>query len=425
MHGIYDKIINRLGFTPLLKENFNVSLKSIKTTRLRSTLTIMIIAIGITSLIGILTATDSLKALMKDNFGRMGANSFAIRSQYSETLSATRRARVINRRNITYTQTQDFVENYGVPSVVTVYANAVDNATIKYGSAKTNPVFTVRAVDDKYVGYVGAKISKGRNLNSRDIEAAAFTAVIGSGALKSIFKGVNPIGKVITVGAVRYEVVGVLDSQGNTFRGGVDNQVWIPLTNGRNIFLNENSYYVIGVVPGEGVSQVKAMDNAEQLFRSVRRLSPVDVSDFRLTRSDAMMEDIMKIMSYVTIAAFVIGVITLLGAAVGLMNIMLVSVKERTREIGTRKALGANSRTIKQQFLFESIVIGQIGGVLGIIIGIIVGNITAAIMKSPFVIPWLWMFCGVLVCLIVSIASGYIPAVRASRLDPIEALRYE
>ncbi len=158
-------------------------------------------------------------------------------------------------------------------------------------------------------------------------------------------------------------------------------------------------------MPKEGVNQEKALDVAEQLFRSVRRLSPMDASDFRITRSDATMEEISKIMSYVTIAAFVIGFITLLGAAVGLMNIMLVSVKERTREIGTRKALGANSKTIKQQFLFESIVIGQIGGGLGIILGIIVGNLTATLMKSPFVIPWLWMLCGVLTCLIVSIIS--------------------
>ncbi len=422
---LISKILKRLGFTPLLKENFQVAINSIKTTRLRSTLTILIIAIGITSLIGILTATDSIKALMKENFGRMGANSFTIRSQFSETGSVTRRARIINDRNITASQAQDFVENYRLPSITTIFANAVNNATIKYGSVKTNPTVTVRAVDQNHIGYAGAIIDKGRNLNNRDLEASAFTAVIGSAIVKALFKGADPVGKVISVGAARYEVVGTIVQQGSTFGGSVDNQVWIPLTNGKSTFLSDRSYYVIGIVPAEGVPQVKAMDAAEQLFRSIRRLSPVDQSDFRLTRSDAVMEDIMKIMSYVTIAAFVIGIITLLGAAVGLMNIMLVSVKERTREIGTRKAIGANSSTIKQQFLFESIVIGQIGGLLGIVLGILAGNITAAIMKTPFVIPWLWMFFGVLVCLIVSVASGYIPAVRASKLDPIEALRYE
>ena len=165
-------------------------------------------------------------------------------------------------------------------------------------------------------------------------------------------------------------MIGVLESQGTTFGGGIDNQVWIPLSNARAVFLSDNSFYVVGVIPELGTDQTKAIDAAEQLFRSIRRLSPIDRSDFRITKSDAMMEDIMEVMSYVTIAAFIIGAITLLGAAVGLMNIMLVSVKERTREIGTRKALGANSKTIKQQFLFESIVIGQLGGIFGIILGV-------------------------------------------------------
>ncbi len=214
----------------------------------------------------------------------------------------------------------------------------------------------MRAVDENYITYSAAKISKGRGYKTRDLEAGTFSAIVGSGTLTSIFKGVaDPVGKIISVGAVRYEVIGVLESQGSTFGGGADNTVLIPVSNARNIFLNDNSYYVIGIMPKEGVNQEKAIDVAEQLFRSVRRLSPMDASDFRITRSDATMEEISKIMSYVTIAAFVIGFITLLGAAVGLMNIMLVSVKERTREIGTRKAHGANSKTIKQQFLLSQL----------------------------------------------------------------------
>lgn len=385
----------------------------------------MIIAIGITSLVGILTATDSLKALVNDNFGKMGANSFSIRSQFSETSSGGGRSRIINRRNITLNQANAFIEAYSVPSVKTVFATALNNATVKYGSNKTNPTIRVRAIDENYLQFSGVKINKGRVFNARDMESPAFVCIIGANIKTTLFGNENAIGKVISVGAVRYEVTGLLETQGSTLTGGSDNEVWITMSNARTSFLSDNTYYTIGVIPSIGVNQQDAIDNAEQIFRSIRRLSPIDKSDFRITKSDSMMEDLMKILSVVTIAAFVIGAITLLGAAVGLMNIMLVSVKERTREIGTRKALGANSRTIKQQFLFESIVIGQLGGLIGIILGIIVGNLTASIMHSPFVMPWLWMICGVLVCLAVSVASGYIPAVRASKLDPIEALRYE
>lgn len=413
-----------LVFNPLLKENFRVSLKSIQSSKLRSVLTILIIAIGITSLVGILTATDSLKALMSENFGKMGANSFSIRSNFSEVQSAYRRSRTINRRNISYNQATSFVENYPVPSVITISATAINNATIKAGSEKTNPTIRVVATDENNLGFIGARISRGRNFHPRDIESASFNAIIGSGVASSLFRSGDAIGKVITVGAVRYEVIGVIESQGATFGGGADSQVWIPISNARSSFLNDNSFYSIGIIPLEG-TQDEAIDKATQIFRSIRRLSPTDESDFRVTKSDAMMEDVMKIMSYVTIAAFLIGSITLLGAAVGLMNIMLVSVKERTREIGTRKALGANSKTIKQQFLFESIVIGQLGGLSGIVLGVAIGNLTAVIMKTPFVIPWIWIISGILLCLFVSIASGYIPAVRASKLDPIEALRYE
>ncbi|MDD3273589.1 MAG: ABC transporter permease [Bacteroidales bacterium] len=425
MNGLKAQLARIFGINPLMRENLIVSLRSIKSTRLRSSLTILIIAIGITSLVGILTATDSLKALMSENFGKMGANSFSVRSTFTETESAGRRARVMNRRNISYAQARSFVENYKVPATISLSANAIGNATIKYASNKTNPNIRVTATDEHNLVFSGASIAKGRNFNRQDLESATFTCLIGSGVERALFKGVEAVGKIISVGAARYEVIGTIESQGSTFGGGPDNQVWIPITNARGVFLSDNSFYVINVIPKEGVDQEMALEAAEQLFRSIRRLSPLDTSDFRVTRSDAFLQDIMQIMGYVTAAAFIIGIITLLGAAVGLMNIMLVSVKERTREIGTRKALGANSKTIKQQFLFESIVIGQIGGLMGILLGILIGNITALIMTSPFVMPWIWIFMGVMVCLIVSILSGYIPAVRASKLDPIEALRYE
>ena len=199
----------------------------------------------------------------------------------------------------------------------------------------------------------------------------------------------------------------------------------IPISNARSTFISDNSSFVVGITPLDFNSAEKAYDDAEALMRSVRRLSPIDITDFRLYKSEAMLSQLKSLMGIITLVAAVIGLITLVGAAVGLMNIMLVSVKERTREIGTRKALGASSKTIKMQFLYESIVISQLGCLFGVIFGILIGNVTAVVLKTSFVIPWVWIFAAIAVCFVVGIASGYLPAVKASKLDPIEALRYE
>ena len=199
----------------------------------------------------------------------------------------------------------------------------------------------------------------------------------------------------------------------------------MPVTAARGYFLSENTSFAIGVVPVDFNSGADYHGEAEQLMRSVRRLTPIDATDFRISSSEAMISEMKEIMGIITVVSAVIGLITLLGAAVGLMNIMLVSVKERTREIGTRKALGASSKTIKEQFLYESVVISQIGCAVGTALGVITGNIVAMAMSASFIMPWLWIFSAIAVCLVVGITSGYLPALRASRLDPIEALRYE
>jgi len=249
--------------------------------------------------------------------------------------------------------------------------------------------------------------------------------IIGSEIVSSIFEeGIDPLNKVITIGSGKYKVIGVLEAQGASFMSN-DNICIIPVSNVRQYFSRPNMSHQINVMPDDPRLLDILVSEAEGLFRIVRGLSARDESDFNITKSDNLVNLLIENIKYVTLAATLIGVITLFGAAVGLMNIMLVSVTERTREIGIRKAIGAKRNTIKQQFLFEAILIGQLGGVFGIILGILIGNLMSLLMRSSFLIPWLWIFIGVVICFLVGLASGYFPAEKAARLDPIVALHYE
>lgn len=414
-----------LRISPLVRENLSVAIKSIRSNGLRSILTILIIAVGITSLVGILTATDALKREVFISFEKFGTTSFSVVRKYFSTEGGAR-ARIRNNTVITYSQALAFKKNFGEEQLVSIYAGVASNVAVKYEGKSTNPTARVTAADENYLRYTNTSISHGRGISSNDIYLAAQVCVVGSGIVRTLFQGEgDALGKVISVQGYRYEIVGVTELQGSSFGGSADANVIIPVSTARYGLVGENTSFSIGVVPLEFELGKDYKAEAEQVMRGVRRLAPIDETDFRISSSESMMQDLTEVMGVITIVSACIGLITLLGAAVGLMNIMLVSVKERTREIGTRKALGASAKTIKEQFLFESVVISQIGCVLGVFMGVVTGNLVAMAMSASFIIPWLWILAAIAVCLVVGIASGYIPAVRASKLDPIEALRYE
>ncbi|WP_430973379.1 ABC transporter permease [Sunxiuqinia rutila] len=415
-----------MQYRGLLYENLKISLQSIRSNLLRTILTVLIIAVGITALVGILTAIDSIKSSITKEFTFMGANTFSITSRGMTVQVGNERIRTKNHAYISYYQAQEFQEQFDFPATVAVSVTATGTATVKYGSEKSNPNVTVRGVDENYIVASGFEIERGRNLMGADLVAGANVVVLGDGLVRRLFgKDVNPLQKEISIGGGRYRVVGTLKSKGGGFGDNGDEICLLPYSNVRTYFSRPQMNFTIQVKAANTQLVDAAVGEAEGTFRVIRGLSPMDETDFNIEKSDNLVNMLLNNIKNITLVATIIGMITLFGAAVGLMNIMLVSVTERTREIGVRKAIGANGSLIRQQFLMEAVVIGQIGGALGIVLGILVGNIVSVLIGSSFIIPWLWIFTGVIVCFGVGIISGYYPAQKAARMDPIESLRHE
>jgi putative ABC transport system permease protein len=409
----------------LLIENIRIGLQSVRSHLLRTIITMAIIAIGIMALVGILTSIDSLKYSLSSNFSMMGANTFTIRNSSMFVRSNDAESRKVYRK-ISFDEAMDFRSRFVFSDKASVFYFATQITTVRYGNEKTNPNIAVLGTDENYMLTAGMELAGGRNFSRQEIDNGSGVVIIGSEVKSKLFpSGVDPLGKQIRIGPARFTVIGVLESKGSSFGFSNDKSCMVPVSRADQIWGSQNNSFQISVIAGSPQMMEPNIGEATGLFRSVRNLKPDQPDDFEIVQSDNLVNILLDNIKTITLAATVIGFITLLGAAIGLMNIMLVSVTERTREIGIRKSSGAKKNTILWQFLIEAIVIGVLGGIIGIILGILVGNVLSFFMASKFIIPWLWVILGVVLCIIVGLVSGIYPAAKAANLDPVDSLRYE
>ena len=408
----------------LFRENVRIAMDSIRGQVLRTVLTILIIAIGITALVGILTFLGALEKTITGDFASMGSNTFNIQRYEFNTRNNRNREKV--NPIISYRNVKQFVDKFEFPYTKTsLYFTGTRNAEVRFESEKTDPEVAVLGVNENYLENSGTEIDKGRNFTFFDIENNNHVCLIGSDFKKNLFKNTDPIGKTISIRGAKFKIIGLLESKGATFRNNQDLRVLIPIQTARSIYTLPNINYNISVKVDDKQYLEGAQDEAIITFRNVRGLNPIEENNFGLERSDDLINRIASITSYLYIAAWIISIITIFGSSIALMNIMLVSVTERTREIGVRKALGAKKHTISGQFFLETVIIGQLGGVIGIILGILVGSLAANLSNFQFSVPWLAMFAAVVTSFLTAVVSGLYPAIKAAKQDPIESLRYE
>lgn len=394
--------------------------------KLRAILTGTIIAIGIMALVGMLTATSVMKSGISNQFSDMGAGSFTIQSGGMNITIGNQGMKQKPQPKIPLAVAKRFKERMAERGVMaSVSDDAAWTEVITYRNRETDPNVRIMVADGNFDEVMSLDMSEGRYFSVLEQNEARAVAVIGQDVAANLFPEGHAIGKSIRAKGKSYKIVGVLKSKGNSNMFSNDRVIYVPLMTGHHNYSHPWKSYVITCMATPGVDMDQAMEEARVVMRGLRKLRPGEDDNFNMRRSDAISNMLIESLGFVQSAAILIALITLLGASIALMNIMLVSVTERTKEIGTRKALGASRRIIVIQFLAEAITVSFLGGVAGIILGLVIGNVLASYMNVAFILPLQWMILGVVISFTVGVISGLVPAIQASRLNPIDALRHE
>jgi putative ABC transport system permease protein len=422
------------------RDIFSLAFRTVRSNKLRTGLTVAIIAFGIMALVGIITAIKAMNQKFTESFSTMGANAFTLRfkernihfgGDNDREIKLSKKGKKKEKKSnlgkiITKDEAEIFVNTYNYPGIKSISIFGNRNNIVSHETRKTSPNVLLFGGDENYLLLNGFNIQYGRNLNRMDVTTERNVCILGYDVAKKLFKeGIErAVNAVVRLNNIPYRVLGVMESRGSTFGFSRDNVIITTYSNADRNFPSGYSF-VVAVMTEDILKVNEAMGEAEGLFRAIRKLNTTEENNFILDRSDSIAEKAMNSLGFLTISATVIGLITLIGAAIGLMNIMLVSVSERTREVGLVKAIGGKSKMVSRQFLMEAIIISVLGALFGIVLGIMVGNLFSMVLHTGFVVPWNWVFYGIIICSIVGLLAGLYPALKAGRLNPIEALRYE
>ncbi len=398
-------------------------------------------ALGIFALILIITAIQAASLGLTNSFSTMGANAFAIRfkdrnihfggghnSNTTKTKTGLHEKKSNNGIPISFDEAREFKARYSFPGAkVGIALRGATNIVVNTPEKKSNPDVNIFGGDENYLELNGYKVAYGRNFSPDEVNAGQNVCMIGASLAQKLFPDNNAkaVDKVINVDHIPYRVIAVLEEKSSSAFFNTGRVVITTVYNIRRQYATESSSYNIAIMVGDLKMMDLAIGEATATFRPIRGLAVTDDDNFYIDKSDSIAQSLITNLGFLKMGTIGIAFITLIGAAIGLMNIMLVAVNERTKEIGLAKALGSTRKDIRSQFLFESILISLMGAVAGIVAGILVGNIVALLLKTGFVVPWMWVAIAIVVCSLVGLMAGLIPAIKASKLDPIVALRYE